>query len=162
MATSSIVWLSLFLLNLMRGCFIWCLCHVSTLTFPWIPHRDIFLAEMVNEFTERLRGVEGLSTGKLNRGVSWSRVFQQNKAWGWRPRSKGEPKPREFSVCTKHSSIVTAGEGGVWPGLWQMVTALWKTSKRNASIGLIYTYLRCTPSSGFGQTSFCCRCTVSD
>lgn len=78
--------LTLFLLNLMWGCFIWCLCHVSTLTFPWIPHRDIFLAEMVNEFTERLSGVEGLSTGKLNRGVSWSRVFQQNKAWGWRPQ----------------------------------------------------------------------------
>lgn len=46
-----------------------------------------------------------------------------------------------------------------------MVTALWKTSKANASTELIYTYftyLRCTPSSGFGQTSFCCRCVVSD
>ena len=60
------------------------------------------------------------------------------------------------------SSVVNAREGGVWPGLWQMVTALWKTSKGNASTGLIYTYLRCTPSSGFGQTSSCCRCTVSD
>lgn len=43
-----------------------------------------------------------------------------------------------------------------------MMTALWKTSKGNASTGLIYTYIRHTSGSGFGQNSFCCRCTASD
>lgn len=82
-AMSSIVWLRLLLLNITRG--------YITLTFSWVPHRDIFLAEVVSELTERLRDAEGLSTGKLNRGVSQGRIFPQNKAWGWawgwRPRS---------------------------------------------------------------------------
>lgn len=43
-----------------------------------------------------------------------------------------------------------------------MVTAIWKRAKGNASSGLIYTYISHTPRSGFGQNSFCCRCTASD
>lgn len=37
--------------------------------------------------SQKVWNAEGLSTGKPNQGISWGRVFPENKAWGWRPRS---------------------------------------------------------------------------